>query len=192
MSIMNVTLTETLSELGIDEHNYRVLMLLPLVYVAWADGKMEDVEIERIDDIATKKLTVTPSGLRILDGWLEQRPSGDYFRRGLEELFLLAQTEEGEPLVHPEELHTLLSHAESIARATASALDAPTAVTPEEEEALREIAQALQLDNGCSWRRLLDELDAGPASIRRGRVPQSQRGWSIGRAPRAAIGRGRS
>lgn len=172
---MQPSLAQSLAELGIDKNNHRVLMLLPLVYVAWADGKMEDVEIERIDDIAKKKLFFHDTGMKILDDWLVNQPTDAYFRRGLEDLFLLAQTEEGEPLVHPEELHALLSHAESIARATANALDAPTAVTPEEEEALRQIADILRVDNGMSWRRLLDDLDAGPASIRRGRVPQSRR-----------------
>src|SRR5262245_4819478 len=112
-------------------------MLLPLVYVAWADGKMEDVEIERIDKIAKDKFLFSKSAVDLLDGWLKQKPTREYFNEGLQDLFLLAQTEEGEPLIHPEELHELLSHAEAIARATAHALDAPTSVVPEEESALQ-------------------------------------------------------
>jgi len=150
-------------------------MLLPLVYVAWADGKMEDVEIERIDKLAKERLFLQKSGLDVLDAWLKAKPSYDYFNQGLQDLFLLAQTEEGEPLIHPEELHDLLQHSEAIARATATALDAPTSVTPEEDRALAEIAKILGIDNGISWRRLLDELDAGPASIERGRMPLSRR-----------------
>jgi hypothetical protein len=73
-------------------------------------------------------------------------------------------------------LHDLLVHSESIARATANALDAPNAVTPEEEVALADIARILRVDNGMSWRRLLDELEAGPASIQAGRSPRSRRG----------------
>ncbi len=172
---MNEELVESLSSLGFTPGNYRVLKLLPLVYVAWADGKMEDVEIERIDEIAKHQFFVGKDGLDILDGWLTERPTTDYFRQGLEDLFLLAQTEDGEPLVHPEELHELLGHAESIARATAHAFDAPTAVTREEVEALKQIAELLKVDNGVSWRQLLDELDAGPASIARGRMPASVR-----------------
>jgi hypothetical protein len=34
----------------------------------------------------------------------------------------------------------------------------------------------LRVDNGMSWRTLLDELDAGPASIAGGRAPQSRPG----------------
>jgi len=172
---MDETLRESLASLGFTPDNYRVLMLLPLVYVAWADGKMEEVEIERIDEIAKERFYVGLSGLAILDSWLTHQPSNEYFSEGLQDLFLLAQTEEGEPLVDAEELHELLTHAESIARATAHAFDAPTAVTKEEEHALAEIAEILGVDNGVSWRRLLDELDAGPASIQAGRMPHSRR-----------------
>jgi hypothetical protein len=168
-------LRESLASLGVTPGNYRVLMLLPLVYVAWADGKMEDVEIERIDKIAKERFYLAKTGLDLLDGWLKKQPTREYFNQGLQDLFLLAQTEEGEPLIHPEELHELLLHAEAIARATATALDAPTSVVPEEDDALQEIAKILGVDNGMSWRRLLDELDAGPASIERGRMPVSRR-----------------
>ena len=78
-------------------------------------------------------------------------------------------------MTHPGQLSDLLLHAEASARATAHALDAPTTVTKEEEAALAEIAMLLEVDNGISWRKLLDELDAGPASVERGRMPPSRR-----------------
>ena len=87
----------------------------------------------------------------------------------------MAQTQTGDPLLHPELLHDLLQHSEAIARATANALDAPNAVTPDEEVALADIARILHVDNGMSWRKLLDELEAGPASIGAGRMPRSRR-----------------
>ena len=49
-------------------------------------------------------------------------------------------------------------------------------MSKEEEGALSEIAAVLGVDNGVSWGRLLDELDAGPASVMRGRAPASRRG----------------
>ncbi len=49
-------------------------------------------------------------------------------------------------------------HAESIARATADALDDPTAVTEEEEVALEEIARLLEVDGGSTWKRVLEAL----------------------------------
>lgn len=175
MYSIDTTLKDSLRSLGFTAETYRVLMLLPLVYVAWADGKMDDAEIERIDDIAKARFHLGPKGLAILDGWLFERPSKEYFDEGMQDLFLLAQSEDGEPLVHPEELHDLLVHCESIARASGHALDVPTGVSKEEENALVEIAGILGVDNGMSWGRLLDELDAGPASVAAGRVPSSRR-----------------
>ncbi len=172
---IDTTLKDSLASLGFSPDNYRVLMLLPLVYVAWADGYMDDAEIARIDDIAKTRFHLGPKGLAILDSWLFERPSKEYFGEGMRDLFYLAQSEDGEPLVHPEELHDLLVHCESIARASGHALDVPTGVTKEEEDALVEIARILGVDNGVSWGRLLDELDAGPASVEAGRGPGSRR-----------------
>jgi len=169
------SLKNSLSALGLTAETYRVLMLLPLVYVAWADGLMDDAEIERIDEIAKTRFHLGPRGLSLLDGWLFERPTKEYFDEGMQDLFYLAQAEDGEPLVHPEELHDLLVHCESIARASGHAFDVPTGVTKQEEDALSEIAKILRVDNGVSWGRLLDELDAGPASVAAGRVPSSRR-----------------
>lgn len=176
MFSIDTALRDSLSSLGFDAASYRVLMLLPLVYVAWADGKMDDVEIERIDDIAKERFHLGAGGLEILDGWLVERPTKEYFDEGMQDLFLLAQSEDGEPLIHPEELHDLLVHCEAIARASGHALDVPTNVSRDEERALEAIAQVLGVDNGMSWGRLLDELDAGPASVAAGRIPRSRRG----------------
>jgi hypothetical protein len=166
----DTSLSKTLEALGITPGNYRALLLLPLVYVAWADRKMEDVEVDRIHQIAKHRLYMRDDAMAIVKGWLTKAPDKEHFLAGLQELFLLAQTEQGEPLVDSEDLQELLLHAEAIARATADALDSPTAVTVEEEEALTDIARILGVDNGRSWRRLLDELDAGPASIHAGRA----------------------
>jgi hypothetical protein len=166
---------DSLAQLGIKPEDHRVLMLLPLAYVAWADGKMESVEIEKIDEIARERFLFRKSAIDVLDGWLRERPTKDYFDEGMADLFLLAQTEHGEPLVHPEELYDLLHHASAIARASGRALDQKSAVVPEEEAALAEIAVAFGIDNGQPWRDLLDELDAGPASIEHGRIPRSRR-----------------
>ncbi len=56
-----------------------------------------------------------------------------------------------------------LASSEAIARKTAEAMDAPTAVTPAEEQALLEIARELRVDDGESWAALLRELQAPSA-----------------------------
>lgn len=147
-----------LLRLGIDPEDYRVLKLLPLVYVAWADGMMENVERQRIVFLARKHFKIGDSGARVLDDWLARPPSREYVRRGLCDLLALAWQPD-EPEIELSELQDLLLHAEGIARSTAEALDAPWAVGPAEEQALADIAHILGVDNGMSWAALLRDLD---------------------------------
>jgi hypothetical protein len=149
--------------LGIDPSDYRVLKLLPLVYVAWADGKMEEVERSRILELASRSFGIGVSGAQVLHEWLSAPPSHEYFRRALRDLLALARAPD-EIDVALDELPALLAYAEGIARSTATALDAPWAVTAEEEAALAEIARLLNIDNGTSWATLLRELDAAQPS----------------------------
>jgi hypothetical protein len=152
-----------LAPLGVDAISHRVLSLLPLVYVAWADGKMETVERERIEHLATGRFLLGKSGMAILSAWMDAPPSKDFLREGIARLRMLAEADP-EPTVEAHELHDLLAYAEWIARATAGAVDDPRAVTPEEEAVLEELATAFGLDNGVSWARLLADL--GPMSSR--------------------------
>ena len=82
---------------------------------------------------------------------------------GLHDVLLLARAPD-EWAFDLAELRGLLAFSEAIARTTAEAMDAPTAVTPAEELALAEIARELQVDNGESWAALLRELQA-PSAI---------------------------
>jgi hypothetical protein len=150
-------LEQTLTELGISPKSYRALMLLPLIYVAWADGKMESVEVERIRKFAAERLHLTRETAAVLDKWLATPPSQSYVERGLRGLLGIA-LDEYFLAVDVEELPDLVLHAEWIARATADALDDPNAVTDEEEIALGEIARLLEVDGGSAWKRVLDGL----------------------------------
>lgn len=156
--------SRSLAELGLRPSTYRALLLLPLVYVAWADGSMEHVEVRLIERFAQERLHLTPDTVAILDGWLKQRPTDDYVRHGLQALLGIALDDEVIE-VDVSELPDLLTHAEAIARATADCLDDPIGVTREEEAALAEIARLLEVDNGTTWGELLRTLrtNAPPA-----------------------------
>ncbi|MEP7052835.1 MAG: hypothetical protein ABJB12_20885 [Pseudomonadota bacterium] len=152
-------LEQNLRELGISPTSYRALMLLPLIYVAWADGKMEGIEVKRIRKFAADRLHLTRETVAVLDSWLAAPPSQSYVERGLRGLLGIALDDEF-LAVDVDELTDLVLHAEWIARATADALDDPNAVTPEEEVALTEIARLLEVDGGAAWKRVLDGLRA--------------------------------
>jgi tellurite resistance protein len=150
-------LERTLSELGLKPQTYRALMLLPLVYVAWADGKMDHVEVSHILEFAGRRLHLTPETAAVVDRWLKEAPSRAYVERGLQGLLGIA-LDEHMLEVDVSELPELVLHAETIAAATGDALHDPNSVTPEEEEALREIARLLEVESGDTWKGVLDSL----------------------------------
>jgi hypothetical protein len=152
----------SLSALGIDPDDYQVLKLLPLVFVAWADGTMEPIERERLVSLARNHFHVSDAGVSVLEDWIRWPPSLAYIRRGMRHLLALALAPD-EIEIELEDLRDLLGHAEAIARTTSAAPDSPFAVGPEEERALAEIACTLHVDNGMSWASLLRELDSAAA-----------------------------
>lgn len=155
-------LRATLKHLRIDASNYKVLKLLPLVYVAWNAGSISPVRVERLVDLAHNHFAIGKAGEQILRGWLLNRPTRAYFMEGLHDLLLLARATD-EWQFELTELPALLAYSEAIARTTAQAMDAPGAVTPGEEEALAEIARELEVDDGVSWAALLRELQGSNA-----------------------------
>lgn len=145
----------TFGRLGID------LKLLPLVYVAWCSGSMSRERAERLVDLAHDHFAIGAAGERVLRTWLEERPKRAYFAEGLRDLFSLARAED-ETAFNVEELPGLLAYSEAIARTTALAMDAPTAVTASEERALADIARVLGVEDGVSWATLLRQLETPP------------------------------
>jgi len=149
---------KTLKHLDVGPASYKVLKLLPLVYVAWAEGKLTPERAIRLIDLAHNHFQIGADGERVLRGWLAHRPDTAYFREGLHDILLLAYAPD-EWGFDVDELPGLLAHAEAIARTTARAMDAPTAVSPMEDRALSEIARELGVDRGESWSALMRELD---------------------------------
>ncbi|HTQ06948.1 MAG TPA: hypothetical protein VMI54_23985 [Polyangiaceae bacterium] len=150
-------LHKTFKQLGIRDSNYKVLKLLPLVYVAWASGTLTPERRERLVDLAHNHFGIGEDGERILRGWLTKCPDAAYLREGLHDIVLLAHAPD-EWEFDVEELPGLLAHAEAIARTTARAMDAPGSVTPAEEKALAEMAKELGIEDGESWGALVREL----------------------------------
>jgi len=147
----------SLEKLGIPPDDFRVLKLLPLIYVAWADGTIEAEQQQRIHDFAMRNYELSPAGIAILQRWLSRRPTHEYIAEGLHDIYLLALAED-DIEVDFSELPGLLSYAEAVGRSTARALDRPEGISSKGDEALEEVARELHIDHGESWARLLDEL----------------------------------
>lgn len=153
----------SLKHLGINDSNYKVLKLLPLIYVAWADGRIEPEQERRLLDLAHNHFQIGEYGEKLLKEWIRERPSKEYIMEGLHDIVLLAHAPD-DWTFDVDELQGLLAHAEAMARTTAEAMDAPSAVDADEERALATIAEELGVDDGESWAALVAELQEEKAS----------------------------
>lgn len=147
----------SLAHLGIQPSDYRVLKLLPLIYVAWADGKMDDVKRDRIHMFAARSYDLSAAAVAVLNRWLTERPSHEYIKEALHEIFLLTKLRDDMEF-DLSELPGLLFYAETVATTAGATLGQAAHAKPEVEAALGEIAAELGIDHGESWAKLLDEL----------------------------------
>jgi len=73
-----------LMEMGIAPQSCRLLALLPLVAVAWADGTVQDAEREYIIDLAQDLGGIDSDSVMLLQDWMQHPPSQDYVRKGID------------------------------------------------------------------------------------------------------------
>lgn len=154
-------LIDELHYLGIDEGNSRVVALLPLVQVAWADGKLQDAERSAIHKIANEGAFATSDGERVLDGWLSNAPSQAYFQRGHRVIVELARRGGGlESGVTGDTIDVVLGYCETVARAAGGLFGLMFSVDANERRAITEIAVALRITpTDAGWGALAEELD---------------------------------
>lgn len=146
-----------LVSLGIQPRDYRVLKLLPLIYVAWAGGKMEAVKKDRLRALVSTTYDLSAAGMAILDRWLNEPPTRAYIAEGLRDIYRLALAPD-DMEVDFCELPLLLASAEAFAHGTALSPGEPASLTAAEQLALTHIAAELHIERGDSWTKLLQEL----------------------------------
>ncbi len=84
-----------LGRLGVDRDSYRVLTFLPLVQVAWADGKIQPAERRIIEGTAARYGCAEGRAGDVLKRWLTERPGDRFFTRGRQLLVALAHKHRG-------------------------------------------------------------------------------------------------
>ena len=155
-------LIRELQSMGIDAQSHKVVALLPLVQVAWADGKVQQAERSLIVETAEQRGLLMGDGPKILESWLNHPPTEQYLARGQRLLVQLAQrpTGVGETFTL-QTLDDVLELCEGVARAAGGLFGIAWTVDARERTALGEIAAALDVnsvDTGASWDALNDEL----------------------------------
>lgn len=132
-------LTTILEELGVPEGGWRAVALLPLVEVAWADGRIQRAE-RAVIDAAVEGLGLSAPERAAVDVWLEVRPDSVELARGRRALLELAHRDPDDTA-----FDGILGRCEAVARAAGGLFGVAFAVSEEERLALRDIADALAL-----------------------------------------------
>ena len=145
-----------LKDLRVPREAYRVVSLLPLVYVAWADGKIQKGERDLILQIARERGMLDHGGEDTLSRWLSEPPSKQQLRTDLAALNELARSDRKlQEEFGADEEQLLLAWCQDVADAAGGLLGLKSARTDAENAALKTIAGALDMRNATQWRAAL-------------------------------------
>jgi hypothetical protein len=155
-----------LEAMGIGDESCRVLALLPLVEVAWADGTVQRAERALILDAATKYGFLHGDGQALLEGWLKKRPTVEYFARGRRALVELVRRQYGAAAdFDSATLDGVVALCQKVASAAGGWMGVAFTVEDDEKRAIAHIAEILHIERGTRWGDVLSELQATPAPV---------------------------
>lgn len=145
-----------LAELKIPRENYRLVMLLPMVYVAWADGRMQSAERELILQIAADRGLLENGGRETLDQWLSVAPSTARLRTDLAILNELCSSHsKTDDDFDADCSQLLIAYCQDVADAAGGMLGLKPSRNESEQAALKMIANALDFRSARNWRARL-------------------------------------
>jgi hypothetical protein len=144
-----------LDELKIPHSAYRIVMLLPPIYVAWADGRIQPAERQLIMEIARTHGLLEEGGGEILERWLSMAPTEAQMKTDLKILNELSRSDgrRGRGFDADTEV-LLLAWCQDVADAAGGLLGLRAARHPVETEALKRVAAALEIANSKNWSAL--------------------------------------
>lgn len=150
-----------LNAMGMDEESFRVVALLPLIQVAWADEAVQPKERELILKIAGEnRMLEGDEARRVLEGWLSNPPTEEYLEKGRRLLVELAHRQRGVGAELPAEtLDAVLNFCEDVAAAAGGLFGLAWKVDARERSAIKEIADALEVESS----RVVGEIARGEA-----------------------------
>lgn len=154
--MIDVELRSALHTLGIDAASREVLALLPLVWVAWADGVIHPAEHAVIAGTSRDLLRLSTDATRVLDNWLAHPPTEAYLDRGCAVLLELDRRAGGRGDLSLQDLCRAVAEA---AGSFFGRVNAP------ERDALTAIAIALSVDPETGWKRVAASLRRRPAEM---------------------------
>jgi tellurite resistance protein len=132
---------QTLQELGHTRETVAVLHLVPLIQVAWADGKVTSQEREMILEASSLHGVAGGSAAYLqLTDWLDNRPSEEFFDQTLRIIGTILQTS---PKDQSTSGSDVLAHSIRVAEASGGILGFGNKISDEERVMLQRIANAV-------------------------------------------------
>jgi hypothetical protein len=145
-----------LAELKIPRENYRLVMMLPMVYVAWADGRIQAAERKLILQIAEDRGLLESGGRETLEQWLSVAPSTARLQTDLAILNELCSSHSKTDDDFDADCSQLLvAYCQDVADAAGGMLGLKSARNESEQAALKLIATALDIKSARNWRARL-------------------------------------
>ncbi len=142
-------LLKRMSDLGFGPETLAVLPLVPLLYVAWADGTITDAERRTLTEVATRR-GVKGEALGRLEALMKKRPDHRFFETTFEMIRKMKEA-------RPGTLDDLSGLARQIAEVSGGLLGLGV-VSGEEKEALERIAKELESTRKKAAAELLGKL----------------------------------
>jgi hypothetical protein len=136
---------KTLQEMGYTRETVSLLHLVPLIQVAWADGKVTAPEREMILEAASLHGVAggSPAYLKLTD-WLDHRPSDEFFEQALR---VVGSILKSHPVTGGLGGSDVLAHSIRVAEASGGILGFGNRVSDEERAMLQRIASAVGEEN---------------------------------------------
>jgi len=140
-----------LQALGMTRQSWRALPLLPLVSVAWADGRVQDGERAVIERLA-RDFGVDDDGMMLLHNWLTHPPTAEAADNGRRLLVQLCRTG---GVADEELLDDVVQFAHEVAR-SAGGFFGVGSISREEADAIDALASAIGVEADRNWVRPFD------------------------------------
>ncbi|MEQ9322353.1 MAG: hypothetical protein RIF41_24520 [Polyangiaceae bacterium] len=162
--MMTDRFSEDLERLNVPAERAEMLALIPVCYVAWAEGAPSPRAARRVFRLAKHYAQAPDADLReLVAPWLGAPPRPETVSEACHVLRRLAAAPD-EHGVTFDVLTTLPCHAEWVARADGNRVDAPQAVTSLQAGALEQVGEWLTVDAGEPWAVVIRELAPSSAA----------------------------
>lgn len=158
LGIADTELAGRLVDLGFGADMVGIFSLLPLVYVAWADGEVSNAERNKILTVAEGRgATLDSDGYKFLESLLERKPSAAFLGTCLDTLrAIYAALPEGEA---ENARQDIVSLSLTVAGASGGFLGLfGNKVSAEEKALIQEIVRELNLDDSGEAAKLLETI----------------------------------